>query len=62
MGELKRSSDEIITRKKKQKTTQIYTAWKSELYSDPAVHQQLFCFRRETLKKVIKFYEEKCKC
>ena len=45
MGELKRSTDEIITRKKKQKTIERYTAWKCELHADPAVRQQIFCFR-----------------
>ena len=44
MRELKRSPDEIITRKKA-KTIEIYISWKSELPSDPAVRQQLFCFR-----------------
>ena len=45
MGELKRSTDEIITRKKTQKTIERYMAWKCELHADPAVRQQIFCFR-----------------
>ena len=45
MGELKRSTDEIITRKKPQKTIERYMAWKCELHADPAVRQQIFCFR-----------------
>ena len=45
MGELKISTDEIITRKKKQKTIKRYMAWKCQLHADPAVRQQIFCFR-----------------
>ena len=45
MGERKRSTDEIITGKKKQKTIERYMAWKCELHADPAVRQQTFCFR-----------------
>ena len=44
MGELKRSTDEIITRKKKQQTIERYMAWKCELHADAAVRQQIFCF------------------
>ena len=43
MGELKRSTDEIITRKKKQKTIERYMVWICELHADPAVRQQTFC-------------------
>ena len=44
MGELKRSTDEIITRKKKQKTIiERYMVWICELHTDLAVRQQTFC-------------------